>query len=267
MSAGRTAAIPRAALDYLRRGWSVIPVRPRDKRPLIPWQDYQRSPPGETELRDWFERWPDANVGIVTGVVSDLIVLDVDPRHGGEASLAGLELRHGPLPVTVEAVSGGGGRHIYFAHPGGQVRNRVELAPGIDLRGDGGMIVAPPSVHPSGARYAWREGLAPGEVRLAPPPVWLLRELGQGEGRLGHPLSHWRQLVAAGVPAGSRNNTIASLSGHLLWHGVDPEVVTELLLCWNRVRCRPPLSDDEVVRTVQSITRLHERGDEPDPGR
>jgi hypothetical protein len=69
------------------------------------------------------------------------------------------------------------------------------------------------------------------------------------------------------VPAGGRNNTIASLSGHLLWHGVDSEVVTELLLCWNRLRCRPPLSDDEVVRTVQSITRLHERGDEPGPGR
>jgi hypothetical protein len=61
------------------------------------------------------------------------------------------------------------------------------------------------------------------------------------------------------VPEGERNTTVASLTGHLLWHGVDPEVTMELLLCWNRVRCRPPLTDDEVIRTVLSITRLHRR--------
>jgi hypothetical protein len=258
MSAVRPAAGCRAALDYLRRGWSVVPVRPREKRPLVSWQDYQQRPPDEARVCEWFERWPDANVGIVTGAVSGLVVVDVDPKHGGSESLAALEREHGPLPVTVEAVSGSGGRHLYFAHPGGPVRNRVALAPGIDLRADGGMIVAPPSVHPTGRRYAWRPGLGPGEVGLAAPPAWLLREIGRA-GRAGHPLSHWRALLAEGVPAGSRNDTIASLSGHLLWHGVDPDVVTELLLCWNHERCRPPLPDDEVIRIVQSITRLHER--------
>lgn len=249
----------RAALDYLARGWSVVPVLPREKRPLVSWQAYQGSRPTSDQVRAWFGRWPDANVGIVTGAVSGLVVLDVDPAHGGDDSLAVLERRHGPLPVTVEAISGGGGRHVYFVHPGGQVRNRVALAPGIDLRGDGGMIVAPPSVHPSGNRYAWRAGHAPDEVPMAPLPRWLLHEVAPDGERLGHPLGYWRQLLAEGVPEGSRNNTIASLSGHLLWHGVDPEVVTELLLCWNRERCRPPLPDEEVVRTVQSISRLHER--------
>ena len=69
-----------------------------------------------------------------------------------------------------------------------------------------------------------------------------------------------------GVAEGERNNTIASLTGHLLWHGVDPEVALQLLLCWNRVRCRPPLSDDEVARTVESIRRTHVRHRHPDDG-
>lgn len=248
-----------AALDYLARDWSVIPVFARQKRPLISWQKYQHSHATADEVSAWYRRWPNANVGIVTGAVSNLVVLDVDRGHGGDESLAALERRHGPLPVTVEAISGGGGRHLYFAHPGGHVRNRVALAAGIDLRGDGGMIVAPPSVHPSGARYAWRTGQAPDEIAPAPLPEWLLEEVAPAEGGAGHTLSHWRQLIAEDVPEGSRNNTIASLSGHLLWHGVDAEVVTELLLCWNRERCRPPLSDEEVMRTVQSIARLHER--------
>lgn len=252
-----------AALDYLARGWSVVPVRPREKRPLIAWQAYQHVRPRAEDVRDWFGRWPEANVAIVTGAVSGLVVLDVDPKHGGDASLSRLEREHGPLPFTVEAVSGGGGRHLYFAHPGGHVRNQVGLAPGIDLRADGGVIIAPPSVHPSGARYGWRPHHSPQETALAAMPRWLLQP--PAPEHPGHPLAYWRELLAAGVPEGNRNSAIASLAGHLLWHGVDPEVVTELLLCWNRARCRPPLADEEVVRTVASITHLHQRtADAPD---
>ncbi len=261
MSQSQPTEPEKAALDYLACGWSVIPLRAGEKRPWVPWQDFQNDRATTREVQRWFRRWPDANVGIVTGVVSGLVVVDVDPAHDGAASLERLERLHGRLPATVEAVSGGGGRHLYFAHPGGHVPNRVALAPGIDLRGDGGMIVMPPSVHPSGARYAWRPGRGPGEAELEPLPGWLLREARSPSGRAGHPLSYWRRLLAEGVPEGARNSTIASLSGHLLWHGVDPDVVTELLLCWNRERCRPPLSDGEVVRTVQSITRLHDRGE------
>lgn len=252
----RSSPCGRAALAYLARGWSVMPVRPREKRPLVAWQAYQTAPPTEDEVRAWFARWPDANVAIVTGRVSGLVVLDVDPQHEGEASLAELEREHGPLPMTVEAVSGGGGRHLYFAHPGGEIHNRAGLAPGIDLRGDGGLIVAPPSIHPSGRPYRWRPGHDPDHMRLAPLPHWLYAPEGP---RRGHPLAYWRSLIAQGVPEGQRNSTIASLAGHLLWHGVDPDVVAELLLCWNRERCQPPLSDEEVLRTVASIARLHER--------
>jgi len=259
------SAAQQAALDYLDRGWSVVAVRAREKHPLIAWQVYQQRHATADDVRAWFARWPNANVGVVTGVVSGLVVMDVDPRHGGNDSLAELEREHGPPPSTVEAISGGGGRHLYFAHPGGHVHNRAALAAGIDLRGDGGLIVAPPSIHPSGRAYQWRAGHAPHEIALAPLPGWLLGEITGAGGPRGHPLAYWRRLIGEGVPEGSRNNTITSLAGHLLWHGVDPDVVAELLLCWNRERCRPPLPDQEVVRTVDSIIRLHRRHGENTP--
>jgi hypothetical protein len=246
-----------AALGYLRRGWSAIPIERRGKRPLVAWLEFQDRAATPAEVEEWFARWPGANVGIVTGHVSGLVVLDVDPAHGGADSLARLEAAHGPLPVTVEALTGGGGRHLYFAHPGGQVGNRVGLHPGIDLRGDGGCVVAPPSVHPSGRRYAWAAGRAPDAARLALLPDWLLRDSAARRG--GHPLAHWRELVRRGVGEGERNSTLASLAGHLLWHEVDPEVVLELLLTWNRERCAPPLEDAEVASVVDSIARLHVR--------
>ena len=168
-----TGTTEQAALDYLARGWSVIPVRERAKRPAVPWKRYQRKCVTEKTLHDWFRRSPDFNVAIVTGGLSGLVVLDVDPRHGGNESLRDLEREHGALPNTMESITGGGGRHVYFSHPGGVVKNRTNIEPGIDLRGDGGCIVAPPSVHPSGKRYRWKRGHAPEDVSLAPLPDWL----------------------------------------------------------------------------------------------
>jgi hypothetical protein len=253
-------SVEESALYYLSRKWSVIPLCPRGKRPLLRWSVYQYQRPGPDDVKDWFGQWPDANIGIVTGLLSGLLVLDVDPKHGGDESLAKMESAHQPLPRTVEAVTGGGGRHIYFSHAGELIRNRVGFGPGVDLRGDGGYVVAPPSMHASGKRYFWAKSQDPETAVISPLPNWLKKELTSAGTRPGHPLSYWRRLVKVGVAEGQRNNTIASFAGHLLWHGVDPEVTMELLLCWNAIRCRPPLPDEEVVRTVESIARLHEGG-------
>lgn len=259
MAGKRASDCEAAALAYRRLGWSVIPLQPGEKVPKLVWQAFQDRRAEDDEIRAWFRRWPGINLGIVTGPVSGLVVLDVDPRHGGDESLARWQARHGPLPETVEALTGGGGRHLYFVSRDPDLRNRVAVVPGVDLRARGGMIVAPPSLHPSGRRYAWREGHAPAERPLAPLPAWLHERLGEESARRGHPLAHWRSLVREGVAQGQRNSTIASFAGHLLWHGVDPEIVLELLLSWNRTRCRPPLGDDEVARVVASITKLHAR--------
>lgn len=221
------------------------------------WQEYQHRPPTEAELTAWFRRWPEANIAVVTGEVSNLVVLDIDPAHGGEESLRDLANQFGPLPATLAARTGGGGRHFYFAAPanGRPVPSRVGLRPGIDVRAEGGLIITPPSVHPSGRRYVWKNP----EQMPAPLPHWLARLLRGPAARRGHPVQHWRDLVTRGVEQGARNSAIASFAGHLFWHGVDPEIVKELLLCWNRVRARPPLDDEEVAATVESIRRTHER--------
>jgi hypothetical protein len=93
-------------------------------------------------------------------------------------------------------------------------------------------------------------------------PNWLHKVVSNAEQHASHTFVYWRELLHEGVLEGERNNTVASITGHLLWHGVDPDVALELMLCWNRIRCRPPLDDVEVARTVRSITRLHERYEE-----
>jgi hypothetical protein len=148
-----------AALDYAARGWHVLPLhdvtagrcscvdgdgcKTPGKHPrVLKWPERAACDVGT--ISGWWQRWPAANVGILTGERSGLVVLDVDPRHGGDDALYELEREHGPLPVTVEATTGGGGRHIYFKHPGGKLRS-FELAPGLELKADGSFVVAPPS--------------------------------------------------------------------------------------------------------------------------
>lgn len=129
------------------------------------------------QIGSWWGRWPWANVGIATGADSGLIVIDVDPRSGGDDSLARLQSLMGSLPATLTVATGGGGRHLFYAHPGVEVGNTAgrlpgvaEALPGVDLRGDGGYVVAPPSGHASGRPYRWANGP---NVELAPAPGWL----------------------------------------------------------------------------------------------
>jgi hypothetical protein len=116
-------------------------------------------------------------------------------------------------------------------------------------------------VHPSGRAYAWETGHEPWSRTLVPFPRWLLAIT---YARHSHGMAHWRQVAREGIPEGQRNTTLASFTGHLLWHGVDPEVVGSLMLAWNAFHCRPPLPDEEVLRTVESITRLHAHEGEQD---
>jgi hypothetical protein len=246
-----------AALEYLGRGWGIVPIESRGKRPLVRWEEFQRRLPLQEDVRGWFRRWPNANLGIVTGKISGLAVIDVDPRHGGAEALSALECTYAQLPPTASVLTGGGGRHLYFSCPGEPLRSRVALAPGIDLRAEGGLVVAPPSIHSSGGRYRWERCDPSDKTPMPTLPGWLDSLVRSSSG--GHSVAWWRQRVHQPVPEGARNATLASLTGHLLWHGIDPEVALELLQCWNRVRCAPPLFEEEVARTVESIARTDAR--------
>ncbi len=163
------------ALTYLGRGWSVMPIGHESKRPIVKWKPYQTSRPTYGDVAAWW-RLDDTGIGIITGALSGIVVVDVDDRSGGQDSLAAYEAEHGPLPATVTARTGGGGLHLYFRHPGGRVPNAAGISPGIDIRGDGGYVVAPPSMHASGRRYEWLPGCCPDQMELADLPPGLLEE-------------------------------------------------------------------------------------------
>ena len=161
-----------AALGYAARGCPVFPLAVRGKVPMIARADggrgFHDATTDEHQVRTWWTGWPLANVGIATGHAFD--VLDVDPEHGGEETLAALAVKHGPLPTTPEARTGSGGRHVFLL-PDARVRcSAGRLGPGLDVRGLGGYVVAPPSVHPNGRRYVWTVCAG----RLALWPAWLL---------------------------------------------------------------------------------------------
>jgi putative DNA primase/helicase len=207
------------------------------------------------------ERWFSdgrCNIGIATGVTSGIVVLDIDSRHDGYEMLAKLEERHGPLPATWRFLTGGGGEHILFRHPGtGKVANSAgALGRGIDVRGDGGYIVAPPSLHVCGRPYAVSVDHHPDDVTLAEMPPWLSDLLSttarRKDGAKARP-RNWREHVVRHYAEGQRNDAIVRLAGHLLRARVDPRVCLSLLASWNKEHCVPPLDDTEVVVTVRSI--------------
>jgi hypothetical protein len=186
------------------------------------------------EIEAWWQRWPGANVGVVTGWVSALVVLDVDPRHDGDRALAALEDRHAALPATVTSATGGGGRHLWFAHPAHLVPSRP-LRPGLDVKAEGGMVVAPPSVHASGDLYRWCPGRAPDEQLLAPLPGWL-EEIAVA---VEHPSGPGRQPPLARTP--SERSAFRSLWADV---GVDLGSDEVMVLCPFHDDHRPSLHVD-----------------------
>jgi hypothetical protein len=155
-------------LRYAMRGWQVFPLKPRSKLPAIARGFYSATANPAT-LRRWFGNGHGYNIAIRTGVASNIMVVDTDIRHGGPSSLQALEDEHGPLPATPTVITAGGD-HRYFWIGGPIPSSTGRLGPGIDIKADGGYVVAPSSVHPDGPTYRWVDDTAP----LAPAPAWLV---------------------------------------------------------------------------------------------
>jgi hypothetical protein len=205
-------------------------------------------------------RNPAAGIGIVTGLASGLIVVDVDGPDG-EASAKSLYL---PATPTVET---GKGRHLYFQRPdGGMYRNRTRLKPGVDVRADGGYVCAPPTTHASGKEYQWADGLSPGEVELASAPRWLIDATvppdyiaprASGKRLPGGMLKMIDLDKIPSIGKGERNNRLASLCGRLHREGRSASEIEDAMRKIGKEKCDPPLSQREIETIMRSVARYH----------
>ena len=237
---------------YARQGWRVLPLRRRGKKPLT-CHGVKDATTDLSRLRDWWSRWPDANIGLA--IPAQILVVDCDSPE----ALDPLRAEGLVLPATVRATTGRG-LHLWYSTPGTSVRNRVGLFPSIDIRAPGGYVVAPPSLHSSGAVYRWEVELA--ASALSPCPAWLLERLQptRAQGRRWSGES-WYRRIAEPVSRGGRNQALAQVTG-LLFRYLPAGVAAELALCWARVKLSPPLPEREVRRTIESIAgrELRRRG-------
>lgn len=163
------------AIYYSEIGWRVFPLKPHDKKPLIKeWQNNATT--DYSTICIWWKKWKSANIGIATGLESGIIVIDIDIGKDGEQSLTELENRNDTLPPAPEVITGSGGRHIYMESPRQLIRNSAgKLGSGLDIRGNGGYVCAPPSIHPNGNLYAWK--IPPDQIELPIFPTWLVELL------------------------------------------------------------------------------------------
>ena len=259
------------AVAYAKRRWPVHPLHgvhhcrctcgqqacsSPGKHPLTT-HGVKEATTDATKIKTWWHQWPNANIGIATGAVSGFDALDVDPAKGGEESLADFEQQYGALPDTPEQLTGGGGRHILFAHPGEHVANRVGIAPGLDLRGDGGYIVAAPSRHFSGGRYSWEASSHPDDLAFAPMPAWLVDLLREANSTKDGISRLDVASVLAGVPEGKRDAELFRVAAKLRQADV-PEAVAQALVLQAAANCTPPFPEqDALAKVASAYDRYH----------
>lgn len=231
---------------YHARGMHPMPLRPRDKRPMLDsWKEYFTRQPTLDELTLWWTQWPDANIGLIQG--RGMFVLDIDGPEGEAAlAMAGIE-----LPPDAPEASTGKGRHIYLQ---GVVPNSVSALPKVDTRSDGGYVVAPPSIHPSGRRYQWIKDLWPPPAAPEKLLALLTKPKVEAPGKFVKIADSWLVDALAGVGEGQRDIMCARIAGYLWGKGHPQEVVQAFLEMWAET-CTPTFPLDEVTKTVASICK------------
>ena len=244
-----------AALLYATKyGWAVFPVKAESKRPLTPHgcKDAKKDPGA---IRSWWRKWPDASVGVATGSISNLIVIDedVDDDKGidGIMSMSAWETENGcVLPESARAITGRGGAHIYYHYDGKDIQNRAGIIEGVDVRGECGYVVAPPSIHPNGVSYAWEDD--PSETPIANVDEVVRKFLSVGSG--AHDTSERFQLPQV-IESGKRNKTMHSFACSLQSQGLSDAAIRAAVKEENALRCVPPLDDAEIDVIIGSALK------------
>lgn len=252
--------------EYVARGWSVFPCHSIVRGRCTCSKGINCESPGKhprthngvkdsttslETVRSWMQRWPDSNWAVACGRLSDLVVIDIDPRKNGFDSIDELEQNRpdGPLPMTLMSSTGGAGKHLFYAYPDQPVGNRNPWLPGVDVKSDGGYVILPPSSHISGGRYDWINwGQEP-----TPMPADILLDITNGGNRGSGPVDlEETDKILQGVPEGQRDDTLFRAACR--WRrqlGNNKQAVMTLALTAAR-NCDPPFPDEQAVKCVDS---------------
>ncbi len=261
----------RAALAQAERGRLVFPLGVGSKLPKIPksagGRGFHDATTDPDQIRAWWERWLRANLGIHTGRASNLVVLDVDPRHRGDQSLEALEAKYGQLPDTLRVRTAGDGDHYYFAFPDVALRNSASvLDDGLDIRAEGGYVVAPPSIV-GGRAYTWLDEWGHDLTPVAPMPGWLVRLLrkpaartvnsrpvsvpADAAARISSTILADRARQVATAPERRRNNTL-NVAAYVLGTLIGSLDESEVWGVLTDAARRAGLDDREIAATIAS---------------
>ncbi len=248
------------AVTLLRRGWSVVPVHiplPNGdcscgndcswpgKHPRVSWRPYTEELPTEEQVREWFnEEFYGSNLGVVTGQVSNLIVVDVDGTIDDFKALG--------LPKTRAVLTGGGGYHFFYSSGRQPASSGISVTPGIDIKADGGFVVVPPSQHLSGFRYEWLDKYEITKISPTQLPQRVRASEGNGE---------WVGELLGGVSEGERSMTAARMAGRYAQIGLTADETVMLLVTWNSQN-NPPLPLRELGATIRSVYVRHSQRNE-----
>ncbi|MDX8045446.1 bifunctional DNA primase/polymerase [Gracilibacillus sp. S3-1-1] len=242
-----------AAIAYSQMlGWSIFPIYYKSKKPITQ-HGFKDASNNVEQIKRWYTEHPSAGIGLPTGKINDVVVLDIDPRNRGDVSLEELQHDYEDLPDTVLSLTGGGGQHFFFQYDERINKSKLESYEGVDVQGDGKYIVLPPSTHPNGNKYEYEYSSKPIVTQIAKAPEWLIQLASKPKEKeyQKKPSSHWIDIFHH-TSEGTRNNAAAQLAGHLFRRYVDPSLVVEIMHLWN-TKVDPPLEGGELNKIINSI--------------
>lgn len=244
------------ALSYAEAGFAVLPLVERKKTPLTSHglKDATQEP---EIIKSWWSKWPRANIGIATGKKSGglfVIDCDIDEGKNGVQALSEWEIDNGFLPETACSVTGRGGKHYLFRSDK-IVKNKTGFITGVDLRGEGGYIVAPPSIHENGKAYRWQTD--PRSAQIAEADETVFRFINQAQ----EAPQEAQEQPDGVIESGSRVNALVSLIGTMKGKGAPDDVIKAAVEKMNKNHCSPPLTGKELEKEVFPALKNLKNGD------
>lgn len=231
-------------------GFRLHPLSARSKVPLV--GDWTRKASTDREvIATWAKQFKDTNWGVATGLESGIFVVDIDPKNQGTQTWAAM-LEGNKLPKTLEVVTGSLGTHLYFKYPTSIVVSNSSIGKGIDIRGEGGNIVVPPSIHANGNTYLWKKGRTPDKAKIANAPSWLLKKIKEVTSQ------DFPSLIGSKIDKGARNNTIYHQSLLLARQGALFEFTLMTMKQWVKETKEFDMREGEIRATVESAYKYHD---------